>query len=93
MRHSLIALPALLLLAVGCQHTSRLPTLPASHGQLSKVMDQYLNPEMSTEEHHAAVYQPLPDDMPTVVVEVPGRGGGPRQRSAGLNPRPASPVP
>jgi hypothetical protein len=49
MHHSLAALVFLLLLAAGCRHAN-LPELPASHGQLSRMMDRYLDdaPEPDT---------------------------------------------
>lgn len=69
MRSLHVVLLALLLGATACGRAARIPSLPASHGHLSRAMAHYLDPMVEREEAHTGVASPLFDPSPTVVVE------------------------
>ncbi|WP_163998859.1 energy transducer TonB [Pyxidicoccus caerfyrddinensis] len=75
MRHSYIVLAALLLLASGCRH-ALLPELPASHGQLSRVMERYLDDDQGPDSLIEAVR------APTYAGKTPPRAVEPAQAPA-----------
>lgn len=66
MRHCVPALFSLLLLVAGCRH-SGLPSLPASHGHLSKALDRYVAEH--SKEPRTFVPVSLFDDNAELVVE------------------------
>jgi hypothetical protein len=65
---SLLALTSLLLLASGCRHAN-LPVLPASHGELSRMMDRYLDDAPEPDTLLGGVDSTASDKKPRVVVE------------------------
>ncbi|MFY2563603.1 hypothetical protein ACN469_38775 [Corallococcus terminator] len=70
MRPLHIVLLPLLLGGSACSHfSSRVPSLPASHGHLSRTMAHYLDPMVEREEAYMGGAGPLYDPAPTVVVE------------------------
>ncbi|MCP3165452.1 energy transducer TonB [Myxococcus qinghaiensis] len=69
MRPLHVVLCSLLLGATACGHSSRVPSLPASHGHLSRAMARYLDPMVEHEEAFRGGAGPLYDSAPTVVVE------------------------
>jgi hypothetical protein len=80
MRVQTLVLSSLLLLAVGCSHTSStLPSLPASHGHLSRALDRYLDtsdggprPEMA--DVGGSFFEGFREDPPLVVEPDQARG-------------------
>nr|AYM54459.1 hypothetical protein [Myxococcus fulvus] len=69
MRPLHVVLCSLLLGATACGHSARIPSLPASHGHLSRAMAHYLDPMVEPEEAFRGGAGPLYDPAPTVVVE------------------------
>src|SRR5215217_556872 len=69
MRPSNVVLLALLLGTTACGHSARIPSLPASHGHLSRAMGHYLDPMAERQEAFLGGVGPLYDPAPTVVVE------------------------
>ncbi|WP_426744860.1 TonB family protein [Myxococcus faecalis] len=68
MRFANFVLGAVLLGLTACGHSRPLPTLPASHGQLSWDMDQYLNPRPYSPPVYMGVLAPRRDTGPSVSV-------------------------
>ncbi|MBZ4416839.1 energy transducer TonB [Myxococcus sp. RHSTA-1-4] len=68
MHRALLTLAVLLLLASGCRHAN-LPVLPASHGELSRMMDRYLDDAPEPDSLLRGVELSLSDPRPRVVVE------------------------
>jgi hypothetical protein len=72
MPHSLMVLASLLLLAAGCRHAN-LPELPASHGQLSRMMDRYLDDAPEPDNLVEGVSAPMYDTEESRVVVEPAQ--------------------
>ncbi|MFY1831712.1 TonB family protein [Myxococcus fulvus] len=68
MRFSTVVLGAVLLGLTACGHSRPIPTLPASHGQLSWAMDQYLNPRPHSPPVYMGVLAPRHNTAPSISV-------------------------
>ena len=68
MNHPLLFIASVLVLASGCRHAN-LPTLPASHGELSRVMGRYLDDAPEPDTLLEGVSPPMYDTKPRVEVE------------------------
>lgn len=76
MRRSFLFLSSLLLFTVGCVHSNPyLPTLPASHGQLSFALDRYMNQQPGSSDESVSV-PPGVLDKPTSLVVEPAQAPG-----------------
>ncbi|WP_408889003.1 TonB family protein [Myxococcus faecalis] len=68
MRFSTFVLGVVLLGLTACGHSRPIPTLPASHGQLSWAMDEYLNPRPHSPPVYRGVLAPRRNTDPSVSV-------------------------
>ncbi|NVJ22379.1 energy transducer TonB [Myxococcus sp. AM011] len=69
MRPLHVVLCALLLGATACGHSARVPSLPASHGHLSRAMAHYLDPTVEGPKLSGPTGSPPGDSSPTIEVE------------------------
>ncbi|NTX03116.1 energy transducer TonB [Myxococcus sp. CA040A] len=72
MRPLHVVLCSLLLGATACGHSARIPSLPASHGHLSRAMAHYLDPRTEDSRLFGLVSNPFDSSAPTTEVE-PGQ--------------------
>ncbi|MCP3059408.1 TonB family protein [Myxococcus sp. K38C18041901] len=68
MRFAIFALGAVLLGLTACGHSRPIPTLPASHGHLSRALAQYLNPRFEGTQVYLGVLAPPLSTDPSLVV-------------------------